>query len=281
MPPNDDTHESSDRLDPFLLSGPTLDAPRSIIGLEDFLAVPPIPAEPTAPKAGPDVQSPSAANALDDTADFPVAAPSHTFPETIAPAVPSILASFPTPTVDASAVAQILGDVGPSLIAPPDVVFPGDASTETSIVARLTAGVEQGGEGDVLSALAANSLGDGLIADPSSLLSAFPLADSTNEGNARARLGSWSADSSWSGLAGPLERFDAGSLDAGPVSPRSPDAWSRGDDRTSSGSEAFERIEGRLSQVVAKLEEAVDRLSAPGPSPLGSRPRGFRGRIDA
>ncbi len=43
--------------------------------------------------------------------------------------------------------------------------------------------------------------------------------------------------------------------------------------------DAFERIEGRLTQVAERLERAAERLASPPPS-IGSRPRAFRGRID-
>ncbi|MDG3005498.1 hypothetical protein [Paludisphaera mucosa] len=44
--------------------------------------------------------------------------------------------------------------------------------------------------------------------------------------------------------------------------------------------ETLERIEGRLIQIAAKVDHALERLASPGPVSLGSKSRSFRGRID-
>ena len=49
MPSNDNTNQSGDRLDRFLIAGPAAEAPRNVAGIDAFLAAPPLPAEPTPP----------------------------------------------------------------------------------------------------------------------------------------------------------------------------------------------------------------------------------------
>ena len=58
------THASGDRLAPFLIAGPPVAAPRGVAGLQDFLAVPPIPNAPPAAEAGAQVAVPPAPTAL-------------------------------------------------------------------------------------------------------------------------------------------------------------------------------------------------------------------------
>ncbi|MDR3621605.1 MAG: hypothetical protein P4L85_19800 [Paludisphaera borealis] len=273
---------SSRSLDPFLIAASPAAAFPSVAGLDDFLAVPPIPAEPAAPESEAAVQPAPAPHQLPTVAALTSATPNFVPSEAIRAADLPILTSFPPQTAAPSAVVDSLGGDDSSLIAPPDVVFPNDADPGASLASLVTAGVDEGGGGDVLSALAANPLADGLLADPSALLSAVPLATpAVDDGGSEDRFDPWSAGSSWSNRAAAVSRFGPGGLNAGPSGAGSLDDWARGDDRASAGCEALDRIEGRLSQAVAKLEEAVAALSAPGPSPLGSRPRGFRGRIDA
>jgi hypothetical protein len=223
MPSNDDTIESAGALDSFLIDASPAVGPRRVAGLDDVLAVPPVPAEPPARVAA---------------ADLPI---------------------LPAFSIEADATPD-LGD---------------------SIIANLAAGVEEGRGGHALPALAANPLDDELLADPSALLAAVPPAGPAVEGGERPddRLDPWSSSPWSSPLA--ASPFPTAGREAGFQGFGSFDARPGGDDRSPGGPEAIDRIEGRLSQAVARLEEAVAALSAPGPPPLGSRPRGFRGRIDA
>ncbi len=280
MPSNDETHEAGDRLDPFLIDGPPVIAPQRIAGLDDFLAVPPIPAEPAA--QGVDVADPSspASHQLPAVAEHAAIASHFVVDAAVKAADLPIIASFPPQAAAPLIVHGSFGD-DDSLIAPPAIAFPSDADLGASFVSHVAAGADEGGGGDLLSALAANSIDDGLLTDPSALLSAVPFASpAVTDQQAADRFDPWSTDSSWSASPSAVARFGAGGLDSGSSASGPLDVWARGDDRSPSGSEALDRIEGRLSQAVARLEEAVATLSAPGPSPLGSRPRGFRGRID-
>jgi hypothetical protein len=282
MPSNDVTHESGDRLDPFLITAAPGVAPRSVAGLEDFLAVPPIPADPAVAEAEAENQA-AVTNQHQAVPDVAAAASGFSFDKGLKAADLPILTSFPTQTAEPSAVAGSLGGDDASLIEPPDVLFPNDTDPSGSLASLVVAGLDKGRGGDALSALAANPLDDGLLADASALLSAVPLAGPAVDGGGGSadRFDPWSADSTWSNQAAAVSRFGSGGHDAGSSDSGSHDAWARGDDRSPGGPETLDRIEGRLSQAVAKLEEAVAALSAPGPSSLGSRPRGFRGRIDA
>jgi hypothetical protein len=123
-----------------------------------------------------------------------------------------------------------------------------------------------------------------MLADPSSLLSSVPFSKGPGADDEAASVGrfdSWSSDASWSGRGGAGPRFASAGLDTPPTTAGPLDSWGRVDDRSPNGQDALDQVEGRLSRAVARLEEAVAALSAPGPVPLGSRPRGFRGRIDA
>lgn len=288
MPSIAATHPSSDRLDPFLIAGPPTAASPSVVGLEDFLAAPPIPADPTPSEAAAGGPTPTSSGSL-----APLAEPTQ--PASPARALVSevvrqgadlpILPSFNPVAAAPSDVAPSFGVDEASLIAAPAVIAATSADTTGSAGSPVAAGVEEGGGGDVLSALAANPLDDGLLADPSALLSAAPLsaragAGADASGRSADRLDSWPSDAS-SGSVGVFSRFGPIGSDSSPAAAGVRDVWGPGDDRSSTGPDALGQVEGRLSRAVAKLEEAVAALSAPGPVPLGSRPRGFRGRIDA
>jgi hypothetical protein len=277
MPPNDDTMGSGDAFASFLIDASPAAGPRRVAGIDDFLAVPPVPAEPPAPDASPDDRPAAAAHAPAPEAAAPVAAsPPFAADEAFRAADLPILSAFSIEPGATPAVAAPLDDGDPPT-APPRASRPLDADLGDSIITSLAAGVEQGGGGDVLPALAANILDDDLLADPSALLSAASPAGPAADGGASPGDRSDPWPSPWAPPAATSPSWPAG-RDAGTQSFGPLDARPGGDDR---GPDASEGLEGRLSQAVARLEEAVAALSAPGPPPLGSRPRGFRGRIDA
>lgn len=284
MPSNDTTNESGDPLDRFLIAGPPNATPGNIAGIDAFLASPPVPAEPAPPAPAATPQAVVAHHAPPVPTEAATIEP-HQFPaESIEAADLPILEAFPPQTTAPPSVAETFGDAIPSLISPPTFDFAGkvDPSPESSLAPDLAVGVEQGGGADVLSALAANPLDDQMLADPSTLLSAAPWSNSAVQVKPRSeQIDAWSSDASSPYRPASPSWNDSSGTGVGSTAQGGGASWERADDRSSSGSDAMDRLESRLSRAVTQLEEAVSALSAAGPAPLGSRPRGFKGRIDA
>lgn len=284
---------STEPINGFLVSTEmeTTLSPR-LTGIEDFLAVSPIPADVPTKSAedheAHDMASPPrvAPRPSPAIADDEVAANRSRIiaAEAIAADLP-ILSGLPieVQSVEATPASPAIADEAATLAAaePSALVGPTDLVVES--VGRLVdAGAEndhgrEGGRGG--DSLLAVSLDEGLLADPATLLSAGPTVLPSRESAVDApvsRFDPWASDSSWPSPS--TGRSSAHREDVSDFAETS-GSWSgRGDDTSST--ETLERIEGRLSQAVEKLEQAAERLASSSPAPMGARPRGFRGRID-
>lgn len=284
MPSNDNANQSGDRLDRFLIAGPAAGTPGDVTGIDAFLASPPLPAEPAPAAPAPTPQAVAAPLDPPKPADAPTIDP-YQFPgDPIQSAGLPIIETFPPEPATSPAIADVFGDAGPTLIAPPIFDSPSgvDPTPGASLASDFAAGIEQGRGVDTLSALAANPLDEQMLADPSALLSAAPSSNPIAVAQpSSARFDPWASDTSAPPSSASFGGFGSSGLDSIPSGMGPNDTWARADDRSSTGSDALDRLESRLSRAVTQLEEAVSALSAAGPASLGSRPRGFKGRIDA
>jgi len=196
MPSNDDANESGDRLDRFLIAGPT-PPPRGLVGLDAFLAEPPLPPEPPAPPAARTTQAVVDPHDPPTTAEAPTIEPHRFTDDAAEAAVPPALASFQAEDVPSWAVADAFDEADPAPIAPPSFAPPDDLRQAAAAVPGFAAEAERSRGDDIASALAAHPLDDQMLADPSALLSASPPSNPTVVApSGSARFDPWSSDGS-------------------------------------------------------------------------------------
>jgi len=188
MPSNADTIPSAGAFASFLIdAAPALD-PRHVVGIDDFLAVPPVPAEPSVRDAESEARPVATSHPFSaEAADRQSAAPHFVSDETIRAADLPIL---PAISIEAGATPDLSASLGDdSLATPPGVARSFDADLGDSLITNLTAGVEEGRGGDVLPALAASLLADGLLADTSAMLPTVSPAGPTADGGRDGQIG--------------------------------------------------------------------------------------------
>ena len=268
-------------LDEFLIPTPGPSSPRDVPsthGLDDLLVVPPLPPEPaTTPDAV-------------DEADAPRAASPSGVPTSTSPA-PRLVPSPPPPDLRESIAAAEL-----PLIEPAEIDEPRASTNPARVDQPVVHAARRPPAPPVLDALQL----DGFLASTrvdegrSSTIDVAPLGDDESilapSDLFASRIESFRSSSA------PVGTFQSPGLTVDPwmTVPTDSLASSRHVLATSSDSDpfapragvedygaAFDRMESRLERMAETLERAVERLSSPPNMPLGSRPRSFRGRVDA
>jgi len=268
-----------DPLDGFVISGAwSRSVPTRPTGLEEFLALSPIP-----------VEGSSNSDERDETAAGPAPSPwpidgdarqpTHSRSSvdgdwramsTVVGERPfvneTVSETSPAPRTIRAESAALAAAEPRALVSPPDVLV--EAISRTDVID----GREASASGDVLHALFD---GGGLV-DPAPWFSAGLESNPPRESTPAAPGFGFRLSESPTRPA--TASFDGTRWDNGWEG--SPALIPRVDRLDQSSTEALEEIEARLSRVAAMLEEVVDRIGSTAFEPLSARTGGFRGRVD-